>query len=283
MKMFQSKDQCFFSSDYYICYVKCRPSDYYPNSEVNCYHDFFEAELFLSCAGNIFVNSIPYNVKKGFFYMLRPMDYHHYNVRLAEEDYIRFYNLKFTSKMVSGRILDQIKGCAPPLASYFGEEDYDAVLSELKEIDSLYSKAQRDGFDESVIENRIERICLIMIKCLSSAPDPAESDIPKIHLALNYIHENFTSNISVADTAGVLGYTPNYFSAYFKNNVSMSFVDYVNGLRLGYAVSMMNNTGLSVKEIASKAGFNSPEYFTRLFKRKYGTTPRNYSKRKKAP
>jgi len=60
----------------------------------------------------------------------------------------------------------------------------------------------------------------------------------------------------------------------------MSPVDYRNRIRITNACSLLESTSLSVEEIAALVGFETPFYFSRLFKRAMGVSPRQYREHK---
>lgn len=62
--------------------------------------------------------------------------------------------------------------------------------------------------------------------------------------------------------------------AMFDVNVS----DYINNIRLEQAKSMLQNPGLTISEIAYKTGFSSPNYFSTVFKNKFGVSPNVFRK-----
>lgn len=92
-----------------------------------------------------------------------------------------------------------------------------------------------------------------------------------------YIDQNFRdSNLSqsmVADALHVSNYT---ISRLFKSQIGIGFSEYVNVKRLEYAKSQLENTNLSVGEIAENSGFSNFRYFSRLFRTHYGITPTEY-------
>lgn len=58
----------------------------------------------------------------------------------------------------------------------------------------------------------------------------------------------------------------------------MNVSDYINNIRLEQAKSMLQNPGLTISEIAYKTGFSSPNYFSTVFKNKFGVSPNVFRK-----
>ena len=67
-----------------------------------------------------------------------------------------------------------------------------------------------------------------------------------------------------------------YLSALFKKETSMTVTDYIHYTRIRQALFLLNVSGLSVGEIASRCGFSDANYFTRTFKKLQGKTPKSY-------
>ena len=60
--------------------------------------------------------------------------------------------------------------------------------------------------------------------------------------------------------------------------LSAGFTDYLNGVRIGKAKELLENTDLTVSEICAQTGFNSDQNFIRVFKKYVGMTPGQYRK-----
>ena len=94
----------------------------------------------------------------------------------------------------------------------------------------------------------------------------------------NYIHENLYKDISLDNVADALYISPGYLSKIFKNMFGSNFTEYVVNLKMEEAVKLLYQNKLTVKEIANTLGYNSVQYFIRIFREKYGYTPKLYQK-----
>ena len=84
--------------------------------------------------------------------------------------------------------------------------------------------------------------------------------------------------ITIADMAEVIGFSASHFMKYFKQNMGQSFIDYLNDYRLTMASRMLVASEASVLSIAQEVGIDNMSYFNRVFKRKFGMTPRDFRK-----
>ena len=98
----------------------------------------------------------------------------------------------------------------------------------------------------------------------------------KLKTLLSYVNENYAKKISMNDAAAFLDVSQQYFCRYFKKSTGMSFVDFLNDLRLRRASQEILLTSKSMQSIATDNGFENIGYFFKLFKQKYGHTPRAY-------
>ncbi len=95
------------------------------------------------------------------------------------------------------------------------------------------------------------------------------------------IEDDYTEiNMSLQSVASMMHMSPTYLGRMFKKSESISVAEYINEVRLRRAVELLENKSNSVNEIWEKVGFANRSYFFKLFKSKYGTTPREYRLKK---
>ena len=91
-----------------------------------------------------------------------------------------------------------------------------------------------------------------------------------------YVQENFQSPITRESVAQHFGLAPNHISRLFRKEGFMRFNDYLNLVRVNRAKFMLQNYGLTLKEIAFDCGYNDTAYFCRVFKKTCKVTPTQY-------
>lgn len=94
-----------------------------------------------------------------------------------------------------------------------------------------------------------------------------------------YINENITGNLDLGSVSSVFGYSRNYLSSLFTKYASTSFVDYVNSARMERAKKMLADPNALVYEVATALGYDSPFYFSKVFKKITGMSPTAYQNR----
>lgn len=97
-----------------------------------------------------------------------------------------------------------------------------------------------------------------------------------IKKAMSYISDNFSSNITLDDVAHHVHLNPAYFSTIFKQSCGSSFKEYLNMVRIEESKRLLANTDYSVVDIAVATGFMDQSYFSKVFKKYTGLTPKQY-------
>lgn len=97
---------------------------------------------------------------------------------------------------------------------------------------------------------------------------------------INYLSDNY-KDVTLEKTAEFAGYSKTHICRIFKDNVGKSFGEVLTDIRMERAKYSLINTDKTVKEISAETGYDSVEYFQRLFKRQTGVTPGEYRKKYK--
>ncbi|KKI89746.1 hypothetical protein WQ54_25725 [Bacillus sp. SA1-12] len=97
-----------------------------------------------------------------------------------------------------------------------------------------------------------------------------------VMMAKTYIHSHYKDSFSLEDVAEYVKLTPTYFTKVFKEQTKLTFIDYVTDYRIEKAKELLLHTKLSLKEIAYEVGYKDPNYFSRVFKKWTGCTPKQY-------
>lgn len=88
------------------------------------------------------------------------------------------------------------------------------------------------------------------------------------------IHLN--PDLKISDVAAAVGSNRTYVSGYFNREAETTFYDYVNRLRVEHACRLLRESNESVKAVAGKSGYNSPQSFIRVFSKMKGVTPSDF-------
>lgn len=132
-------------------------------------------------------------------------------------------------------------------------------------------RASKENIDLSA-----ESILLYSFSRFSALTPKGSSLINKI---IELTEENFKDNsFSINTVAEELGYNTKYLSHIFKEKSGVTYSEYLRDLRIKYAISLFDHGIDSVKNVAALSGFSDPLYFSTVFKKCVGVTPKEYKK-----
>ncbi len=98
-----------------------------------------------------------------------------------------------------------------------------------------------------------------------------------------YVHSNYRDTISLSTLAGHMFVSTSTLSRFFRKKTGTYFADYVNKVRLTYAIGEMRYTSKNLTKIAADCGFSSASSFATLFHQAYGMNPNAYRKKLQLP
>ena len=98
-------------------------------------------------------------------------------------------------------------------------------------------------------------------------------DLERLGPALDYIEQNYSERISVAQLAQLLCLSTDRLGHLFREGVGQAPLQYINEIRLRKAMSLLKTEEHTVTEVAQAVGFFDYNHFGRLFRRRYGCTP----------
>lgn len=165
-------------------------------------------------------------------------------------------------------------------AKYLTEEtrdSYSEICDILKKITVLYVN------QKNTYRLRSTALILEMVACLiehfseSVAPSVSYtriSNIGRMEQICDYVEHHYKEEITLQDVADEFGLSREYFCRFFKQNMGISFIRYVNQVRINHIYQEILHTENSIQEIMESHGFYNQKLFYRMFKETYGYTPR---------
>ena len=95
--------------------------------------------------------------------------------------------------------------------------------------------------------------------------------------AIKYVDEHYgDSNLSLNEVAKEVNISPSYLSAMFSRENKTTFVEYMTSRRMEHAKHMLLSTSEKAQVIAEKVGYKDPHYFSYIFKKTYGISPKEF-------
>lgn len=118
----------------------------------------------------------------------------------------------------------------------------------------------------------------------SYAQDPSQEELHTqtnriVDNAKDYIEQNYNrKGLTIHEVAKENHVSPNYLSYLFKKNTGYNLWEYVIKLRMEESKALILNTDLRRYEIAERVGYESPEHFSKIFKKYFGISPSELKK-----
>lgn len=193
---------------------------------------------------------------------------------------------------------EQAKALLNDLLGYvfFAEgNNFEVIKSRALELSSLLSRAAIEGgaTSDSVLKvnnqflmslqniTDLDDLCYKLQETIDVFTDCMFNYIPSkgneiIKKAIRYISQNFSRNLTLDEVADHVHLNPAYFSTLFKQSTGSSFKEYLNMVRIEESKRLLSNTDYSIIDISLATGFEDQSYFSKVFKKYTGLTPKQY-------
>ncbi len=197
------------------------------------------------------------------------------------------------------------KGAQTLLDEILGElfyntgQNFEIIKSRVLELVVLLSRAAMDGGANveqifglnynylkeinqfKSVENLCKWLTKIMVRFIDFVFDLEKvKHADAIYKSVQYLLEHYTEKVTLDDVSNKVFLSPAYFSKIFKEEMNVSFKNYLNGLRIDKSKSLLENTDIQLIEIAGLVGYEDQSYFSKVFKKLTGVSPGKYRDRR---
>lgn len=135
------------------------------------------------------------------------------------------------------------------------------------------------GYKLEAVNSASEIALTLVQNCRTERRQHSDSELYKqrrISELLKYIEENYSSEIGLETLSKEMLISTRYISKFFKDNLGIGFVDYVNKLRITKSLTDLFGSKKSILDISIEHGFNDHKAYNRVFKKEFGMTPTEY-------
>ena len=250
------------------------------------WHD--ELEIIYVKSGFLTVNISGENYigKPGDAFVVSPGNLHFMGSQTGTVDYFTFlFPLKYIAFRSDDMLDDKL---IEPLNSghlMISPEIKDTVKEQCEQLARVYA-AEIDKSESKITSQIRKKIVLLQfIHELWKKGFIVENDTTGRNTVekemVSYIQQNYTGKILLREFGEQFHLSEKYISRYFKEHFHITLSQYVTYLRLEHAKQMLQETDISVTEVAMQSGYQNISYFIRSFKKTYGVSPLKYRKSKK--
>ncbi len=123
------------------------------------------------------------------------------------------------------------------------------------------------------LSNNVLQELLLLITQENQEAGAASSKERTVRKLQEYILNHYRRNITIDELASIAEITPSYVTVLFKKVVGITPIQYMHHIRINNALHLLQNTQMSIGEIAEYLGYCDQAYFNRMFKKWMGTAP----------
>lgn len=217
----------------------------------------------------------------------------------------REFNINFLKKSMSAAVLENesqdLKEIFSQLSELFTQYKPDktqAVSACINIYSYLHDLLQNESFEENAfpysidiaeqlsrlgslddilqwLDSFCDKICTLLTERKEKRSDKF------VHMAKRYIHEHYKEKLTLSDIADHLKISPGYLSTSFSNYMNRTISDYIAEVKIEHAKELIDSGQYLIYEIANQLGFENAYYFSKVFKKVTGMSPKNYECRNK--
>ena len=136
--------------------------------------------------------------------------------------------------------------------------------------------SENSGFLREALSPVAEQILILIAKDKSNGTDRGNL----LSKSVEYIHGNFSSEISIESLARLENLSMSRYNTVFKEHFGIPPIKYIIRLRMSNACRLLESTDMSIKQIGLLSGYDDPHFFSKLFKKYVGSSPLAYRQEK---
>ena len=220
-------------------------------------HFFIHGEEKTVSAGNIIIY-LPDQPQEYVYYRADQTDVYwvHFTGNEVEE-ILKYYNINLKNNIL-------YIGTSPDYQWLFGQ-----MIQELQ--------LCRPRYDE-LISLQLRNIFVLISRAIMSAKKFSSTSEKEVAFAMHYFRKNYNTEISIEEYSESRGLSNCWFIQCFKEITGSSPLQYILKLRISNAQNLLENTDYTITEIANMVGYTNSLYFSRLFHKYIGMSPKEYRK-----
>ena len=208
-----------------------------------------------------------YHMEKGDFAVVFPNVIHHYQVFDTGENKALYI---MASPKLIPNYMDELQKNCPEIPVICKEKLHSDIAKAMKSLVDVEKSNTR------LIQAYVQMIFAHILSEMNMVEKETVGSEDLVYKSVEYVAKNYREKISLEQMAYDLGISKYVLSRLFAKTFHCNFASYVNGIRLNYAISMLDGTNKPITTICYDSGFESQRTFNRVFKERYRVTPREY-------
>lgn len=208
-----------------------------------------------------------YHMDKGDFAIVFPNVIHHYQVFDSGKNRAIYL---FFDPILSANFFEELQNYSPEYPIIKKEKLHADVANAVKTL------AKAEECSPMLIQAYVQIILAHAFSEMNMVDKDSIGGDDLIYQVVEYVAKNFKEEIRLDKMASDMGVGKYVLSRIFAKTFHCNFNQYVNGMRIDYAIALLENTNDSITTISLDSGFESQRTFNRVFKERCKMTPREY-------
>lgn len=263
------------NNEYRFCIKECAVEHCHPQKVPESgIRDYYALHIVIFGNGYVERDGVQYTVGKGEFFITRKNE--HFNYYPNTKDPWSYYYVDFYADN-----FEKLFGCQKnsPTILTCKIKSFDKVVDMCRELIDVFDVYS--GQSMYCIGMFLALLSLLINDYRDSENNQdgiKQNKSKQFQSILMYINNNYRLDLTMSDIACAVGLSESYITSIFAQEIQMSPMRYLNNFRIATACGLIKESSLSVSEIASAVGFKDRLYFSRVFSKIKGMSPRQYRK-----
>lgn len=141
-------------------------------------------------------------------------------------------------------------------------------------IDIEYASKSEEPYSNDLAINLLEQL---LIRCKTLQPDVISKKLdPRVIDAMNYMTQHLNEEFTIEEVSTHICLSPSRLGHLFRDEMKMSITQWRDDQRISRAKHLLLTTNYSINQVGRIVGYTDPLYFSRVFKRKAGVSPKHF-------
>jgi AraC-like DNA-binding protein len=242
-------------------------------------HDFYEVYFLLSGTREAFIENKLFVLSKNSIFIIPP-----YHIHKTEGSAYSRINLYFSKQLLTDTEVGILNKLSQNYAYSLTQKQMDFISAILNEgaTTNITDNKLRSNYLTSCLKITLAYLSTQTLSPLKNGSSTTNSSYTSdtILRIVGYINENYKTSITLDSLSKQFFISKNTLCKRFKQAMNCSVGEYIVYVRLNKAQMYLSSTAKNMEDIAELCGFPSANYFSLIFKKHFGISPKNYRKKR---
>lgn len=247
------------------------------------FHNAYEVYYLWSGERYYFIKDKSYHIKKGDLILINEYTTHRAiaSQNISYEDFLVTFKKPFLNELTKITSFNLYE-CFTKDVHVIHLDDEAQKMVEALLLNMLDEYKNKPTGHHFYIKTSLAQLLILAKRHAGNIPDYVDEHMSSTHKiideATGYINNNYGEDITLEFMSDKFFISTHYFSRIFKKLTGLTFIEYLNSVRIKEAQKLLATTNLSINEIGERVGFKSNTHFGRIFKKIADTSPSEYRK-----